>query len=104
MSSWAAALAERALSSLLEPDSAGGELAHDKKSNAGIKLTKHNFFVVILILLRYLKALSISRWARLLLSLALSILLVSLVTQANREKEKIPIKNTAIIFFIHTSL
>jgi hypothetical protein len=40
-------LAERALSSLLEPDSAGGELAHDEKTSAKIKAPEYNFFMVI---------------------------------------------------------
>jgi hypothetical protein len=183
ISPWAAALAERALSNLLGPDSPGGELAHEEKINTKTTAPRHIFFSITSILPNYnkfknpvnsrhpnnshqhpggkeenpslqgspkthktakhnyggpcntkhiqidqkqetpaftthgnlskptqkkpitepfyrSKALFISRWARLLLLLALSSLLASLVTQANKEKEKIPINITPMIFFI----
>jgi hypothetical protein len=46
-------LAERDLSSLLEPDSAGGELAHDEKTNATMKAPENILFMAISILLNY---------------------------------------------------
>jgi hypothetical protein len=117
MSLCAEALPERALASLSEPDDSagGGAPAHDEKNSAEIKTAAHSFRIVMadspkLCFIKarpetpgpYLPAARfISFWALALLFLALLSLLVPLVTHADNEREKTPIKSAAAIFFIY---